>query len=75
MGPRDGGAARVSAARAALASNVLFKTMTACSSSLCNDPFAPATLIPVVKIKQLQMIVSFVQTFKRCLLILQMEQM
>lgn len=75
MGPHDRGATRVSAAGAALASNTLFKTMTACSSSLFNDPFAPATSIPVVKIKRFKTIVRFVQAFKRCLLILEMEQM
>lgn len=74
MGPHDGGATRVSAAGAALASNMLFKTMTACSSSLFNDPFTLATSIPMVKITQLKTIVRFVQASKRCLLILEMEQ-
>lgn len=44
-----------------LAANMLFKTATACSSSLFNDPFAPATSIPMVKIKRLKAIVRFVQ--------------
>lgn len=62
MGTRHGGATRVSAAGGGgLAANMLFKTATACSSSLFNDPFAPATSIPMVKIKQLKAIVRFVQ--------------
>lgn len=63
MGTRHGGATRVSAAGGGgrLATNMLFKTATACSSSLFNDPFAPATSIPMVKIKRLKAIVRFVQ--------------
>lgn len=67
MGTRHGGATRVSAAGGegvgwgGLAANMLFKTATACSSSLFNDPFAPATSIPMVKIKRLKAIVRFVQ--------------